>query len=129
MGRWFYSFDACYHDGSSWEIGISQKKFRLLQQKGDIVKLSRLALVESVVESPLRIVQGWGRPNTDNCFAYVGKPSADYRKPGIETPPPKNCLFVVFVLHDGMIDYWGWRPTSSDDSEMPDGIGGKVLWQ
>jgi hypothetical protein len=131
MGRWFHSFVAQHYDdeNNTWEIGITETKFRRLQKNGDIVKLVRLALVEEVVSGPIRIVRGWERPDTEQCLVYVGKPDRDFHGPRIEKPPPPNMLFVVFVLPDGTIDYWNWRPTAADDPFMPEGIGGVTLWQ
>jgi hypothetical protein len=37
-------------------------------------------------------------------------------------------FFVVFVLPDGTIDDWAWRPACKDNEELPEGITGEVIW-
>lgn len=47
----------------------------------------------------------------------------------IEIPAPPSMFFLVFVLPDGTIDFWNWRPVSQVDSEAPEGVEGELLWQ
>jgi hypothetical protein len=132
MGRWLLSFSvrspSSPGDGF-WTVGIQESKFRLMQQNGHSVKLARILLVKYTLENPRFIIEGWCRPDKDDCLVYAGKPTVDYRSASIECPPPPNMLFLVFVLPDGTIDDWTWRPVNDQDPEMPEGLNGKVLWQ
>jgi hypothetical protein len=90
--------------------------------------MARLLLVAEVLLTPDAIVSGWGRPDRDDCFVYVGRPSRDYRRISIETTPPPNQLFLVFVLPDGTIDDWNWRIADAADPSKPEGMKGHVIW-
>lgn len=124
--RWFLDFsakDPRDPEDGTWFIGIPERHFRFLQRdnKHQVV-VARIALIEGVVENPMRISTGWDRPNSDDFYVYVGKPTCDYRSGTIETPPRPNSSFLVFVYPDGMIDSWHWR----DDNNLPEG---PVLWE
>ncbi len=106
MGRWFYNIDALHPSGNgAWTVGLSERHFKLLQSKGDLVSLARLRLARDVLEQPDSIYQGWGREQPDG-FVYVGFPNIDLRKPEIEVPADRRFLFLVFVLSDGTLDLW-----------------------
>ncbi len=132
MSRWFIAFSARKPDdpeGSKWEIGIQERRFRRLQEQGHTVPLGRILLVRDTLENTVSIIGGWSRPDKDDCFAYVGRPSRDFRGATIETPAPPGMLFVVFVLPDGEIEHWTWRRQSEGDPDVPEGMGEKVIWR
>lgn len=133
--RWFYSCQAIDPNDppdSFWEVGVSERLFRRLQNQGDARRLARLVLVEEVlVGGTDEIYAGWSRPGKEeDCFVYVGRPKSDYKSASIVTPPPKGMVFLVFVLRDGTIDEWTWRSLSEveGESNRPDGVKGKVIW-
>jgi hypothetical protein len=128
--QWFYSCEAWKPGGSgeTWEVGVTEGKFRRIQENGHTTKLCRLALVKDVVSDPIAIVKGWGRPETDDCYTYIGQPGRDLQDITIERPPPKGMEFVVFVQADGTIDDWTWRPKTGENPDLPDGIDGDVIW-
>jgi hypothetical protein len=131
MSKWIHSFPAKspYNQPDvEWRVGIHANKFERLRKSGHEAKLARLALVGEVVGEPLFILDGWGRPEKDDCFVYVGKPAVDYRRVSIQTPAPPGQLFLVFVLPDGTIDDWNWRPTDLNDPSRPEGMRGKTIW-
>ena len=131
MGRWFYSSMARKPNNPDerWEVGVLEEKFRFLQRRGHQVKLCRLEMVKAVLDDTLAIIEGWSRPDSDDCFVYVGKPEFDRREIDIEVPPPPGMLFLVFVLAGGTIDEWGWRQQSESDPNIPDGVEGRVIWR
>lgn len=129
--RWIIDFDArlpSNADGDTWKVGISQAKFVNLQKYGHEARFVRLRLVEEVFNDTYAIFEGWSRPDTDGCFVYAGKPGRDYQRKGIQTPAPPGMIFLVFVLSDGTIDDWNWRPINSQDPTIPDGIKGRKIW-
>lgn len=129
MGKWIHTFQALSPTGDApWPVGVTETKFRRLRENSHLVKLGRLALVAEVLENPTIIVEGWNRPDTGDCLVYVGKPDKDYRSAAIELPAPQGMLFAVFVLRDGTVDDWNWRPVSSNDPELPDGVTGVIVW-
>lgn len=102
MSGWKYEMNAVCPQSASggrWTIGVSPKDIQRLQSNGHITKLARLGLVKEVAEDPAIIVQGWDRPDQEQCFVYVGYPDKDFRSGTIETPSlaPVNCCFLVFV--------------------------------
>lgn len=131
MARWALSFAARNPtdlDGE-WQIGVHGDKIQILRNRGHEQVLARYLLVEPVAQDPTMIIRGWHRQDTnDSCFVYVGRPSRDYRGRNIEVPAPKGMLFLVFVLPDGTIDLWGWRPVDGNDPDMPSGMTGDVIW-
>jgi len=106
----------------TWKVGIAESKIRLLRENGDKRRLVRIRLVKEVCEKPGDIVHGWKRQDKDDCYLYYGSPKSDYRSATIETPAPEGMVFLVFVLPDGTIDDWNWRPASEDDPRIPEGI-------
>jgi hypothetical protein len=128
--RWAFSCEAVdpINPNETWEVGILTWKLELLARNGHLHKLGRAVLVKAVVSDPICIIKGWDRPGHESCFVYVGKPNKDYRSATIEVPPPKGQLFVAFVLPDGTVDDWAWRPVSEFDTSRPEGILGDVLW-
>ncbi len=130
-GRWKPAFDAMHPDGPSvapWRVGVPESRLRTLTDHGHVTKLYRLALVEQVVSDPTGIIQGWDRPEMDGCYVYVGRPQVDRRGPGIETSAPSGMLFLVFVLPDGTIDEWNWRPAMANEPDWPIDVKGRRVW-
>lgn len=129
--RWKIEFDArspSNPDHETWKVGISPALLDTLQKKGHAVKQARILLVSDVLADTREIFQGWSRPDTDDCFVFAGNPGKDYRSPTIEIPPPPNMIFLVFVLGDGTIDDWNWRPLGTEDPSRPEGIEGRRIW-
>jgi hypothetical protein len=129
--RWKIEFDArlpSNPDQETWKVGIAPSLLETLQKKGHAVKQARILLVRDVLDDTSEIFQGWSRPETDDCFVYTGNPGCDYRGPTIQVPPPPNMIFLVFVLRDGTIDDWNWRPLKADDPTMPEGVNGRRIW-
>jgi hypothetical protein len=129
--RWKIEFDArnpSNPDQEIWKVGIASGLLEVLQKHGHAVKHARILLVRDVLDDTREIYEGWSRPDTGDCFVYVGNPARDYRSPTIEVPPPPGMVFLVFVLPDGTIDEWNWRPMKHDDPTMPEGIYGRRLW-
>ncbi len=92
----------------------------------DKVYAARARLVQETLEGGTEFVfAGWGRNGTDGGFTYVGKPERDLRSLTVETPPPKNQVFLIFILDDGTIDFWTWREWSNG---RPVGVSGEQLW-
>jgi hypothetical protein len=129
MARWKLTFPAQLptDPAAQWGCGIHGQKLDILIKASDTVWLARIALIPPVLAEPRRIIRGWGRDKTD-CWVYVGFPDCDYRSASIQTPPPTGMLFLVFVLNDGTIDHWTWRPICNDDPEMPEGMEGETVW-
>ncbi len=129
MKRWKFVIEAQSPDDphATWRTGFTVRTIELLISKGHTEKLARARLAEEVLQSPDSIIKGWGR-DRDDCLIYVGAPLQDYRSSSVETPPPKGMLFLVFVLSDGTIDDWSWRPAEAGEPGMPEGMKGTVLW-
>lgn len=131
MSGWYLTFQAVLPGSGGatfWEVGIHEKKIRLLQENGHITKLARIRLVEETFEDTIVLVRGWSRPGKENCLIYVSKPKCDYRSASISTPPPPGMRFAVFVLPDGTIDDWAWRQQSENDPDIPQGVEGEIIW-
>lgn len=130
MSRWFLQFDAINpaNPEDRWKTGIHQAHYRRLQVHGHEKALARIMLVNDVLtEGTLRIYGGWSRPDKDDCFVYVGRPTREFKSLSIETPPPPGMVFLVFVLPDGTVDDWNWRPCQ-DNSDEPQGVEGELIW-
>ena len=129
--RWKIEFDArlpSNPDQETWKVGIAPSLCDTLQKRGHVVKQARILLVRNVLDDTREIFQGWSRPDTDDCFVYTGNPGYDCRGPTIEVPPPAKIIFLVFVLRDGTIDDWNWRPLKADDPTLPEGVNGRRIW-
>jgi hypothetical protein len=129
--RWKIEFDArlpSNPDHETWKVGIASSLLNTLQKQGHAVKQARILLVQDVLGDTREIFQGWSRPDTDDCFVYTGSPRYDCRGPTIQVPPPRNMVFLVFVLRDGTIDDWNWRPLKPGDATVPEGINGRRIW-
>ena len=129
--RWKNEFDArlpSNPDQETWKVGIAPSLLETLQKKGHAVKQARILLVRDVLDDTRAVFEGWSRPGTDDCFIYAGNPGHDFHGPTIELPQPPNMIFLVFVLRDGTIDDWNWRPLKADDLSMPDGVEGRRIW-
>jgi hypothetical protein len=131
MARWLITFEAIdpVHPDKRWKTGIFQAHYSHLQRYGHEKQLARIMLVHHVMDpdSTLRIYQGWSRPGKDDCYVYAGKPEREFKSLTIETPPPPGIVFLVFVLPDGTIDDWTWRPSTAGDGR-PDGVMGELIW-
>ena len=131
MARWILTFDAIdpKSSGGYWQVGIREDHYHGLQKKGHEAQLARIVLVEQVLKGgTLHLYQGWCRPEKDDCFVYEGRPHRDYKTLRIETPAPPEMVFLVFVLPDGTIDNWTWRPLNKDGGGRPQGITGDLIW-
>lgn len=130
MARWFFTFETLNpndFDGM-WETGIQEKHFRTLQHHGHSKSLARIVLVGNVLQGETKyLYRGWSRPDKEDCYVYAGYPDMDYKSHDITTPAPKNMAFLVFVLPDGTIDEWTWRPCR-EDSDQPEEIHGELIW-
>lgn len=129
MARWLLPFTAIDPRSLSghWKTGVSQAHYQRICRFGHEKQQARILLVEDVLEgSTLHLYQGWSRPDKEDCYVYVGKPARDFKSLNIETPPPPEMVFLVFVLPDGTIDDWAWRAASSDN--RPDGVSGEPIW-
>jgi hypothetical protein len=129
--RWRIEFDARSPrnpDGETWKVGIAPGKVENLLKSGDQRKLFRLQLIETVLADSCALFEGWSRPDMDGCYVYAGRPGRDYPRQGIDNPAPVGMVFLVFVLPDGTIDDWSWRPIDPEDPTIPKGITGKKIW-
>jgi hypothetical protein len=132
MSRWLLSFLGIdpHVPPSEWEMGLDEGYFRYLQHKGHEKAIARLLLVEQVLNGgTVRIYRGWCRPDKEDCFVYVGYPNVDYKSRTITTPAPPNMAFLVFVLPDGTISDWTWRPLESEGQHTPQGLTGELIWE
>jgi hypothetical protein len=131
MTRWLLTFEAIdpANVDHHWETGIPERLYRWLQNHGHEKALARLILVREVLSGgTLRIYKGWSRPGKHDCFVYVGRPRRDFKSLSIATPAPKGMVFLVFVLPDGTIDEWTWRPSAEDEENRPHGVTGELIW-
>jgi len=130
MARWFVSFQAINPKdlATCWEVGVSERHYRSLQNHGHEKAIARLMLVKEVLKGgTIEIYSGWSRPDKQDCFVYTGRPRRDFRSLRIETPPDKRLIFLVFVLPDGEIDEWTWR-CLAEDGKRPEGVSGDLIW-
>lgn len=131
--RWIIDFEALDPKspmGGTWLVGVFEWRLKLLQSRGHDAKRAQLRLVQETLEDggTERIYGGWSRPDMDNCFVYVGRPTHNWTSLTIETPAPPNRLFLVFVSPDGTISDWGWRDRSDDDPLRPADVKGTLIW-
>jgi hypothetical protein len=129
--RWKIEFDArlpSNPEQDAWKVGIPAATIDLLQKRNHHHRQARILLIEAVLSDPAAIFEGWSRPEKEDCFVYAGNPGCDYYGACIEVPPPPGMIFLVFVLPDGTIDEWNWRPTKSDAPTEPQGIKGRKIW-
>jgi hypothetical protein len=131
MARWLLSFQAIDPknlDGH-WKVGIPERHYRYLQNHGHEKQIARLLLVRDVLEGgAVNLYKGWSRPDKEDCFAYEGHPTRDFKSLTIETPAKAGMVFLVFVLPDGEIDEWTWRLLAEEGGNRPDGISGELIW-
>jgi len=131
MARWLLQFRAIdpRNVSGTWDVGVSERHYRYLQNHGHEKQIARLVLLQEVLEGgAVCIYKGWCRPEKEDCFVYEGRPTRDFKSLTIETPAPKAMAFLVFVLPDGEIDEWTWRPLNEDAGNRPDGISGELIW-
>lgn len=130
MSRWLAQFEAQHPTDrtKTWTVGVAERKIKLLRANGHEVKLARAMLLGKVLSEPLVIGKGWCRFEKEDCLIYAGKTGIDYRSRTIEVPPPPGCFFLAFILPDGTIDDWAWRPASETNSDVPSDITGDILW-
>lgn len=129
--RWLLPFDAVdpKRIESVWKIGIAEAIYRKVQHSGHEARHARIELIDDVLRHPglVRLYGGWSRPDKGDCFVYVGRPDRDHRSLTIHVPPPPNMAFLVFVMEDGTIDEWTWRPANPKTLE-PEGVRGDLIW-
>ena len=131
MARWFIEFEAIdpANVDRRWKTGIHEWLYRRLQHSGHEKALARLLLVNDVLSGgTTHIYRGWSRRGKDECFVYAGHPGRDFKSLSIETPAPKGMVFLVFILGDGTIDEWTWRPLAEDEEDRPQGVTGELIW-
>ena len=135
QSRWILTFTAIdpANPDDVWQVGIPEWLYRQHQRRGNEKALGRVFLVGDVLQGGTAgLRKGWSRPGKDDCYAYNGFPKYDYKSLTIQTPAPKGMTFCVFVLSDGTIDEWAWRPVSEiqqeHEGERPDGITGELIW-
>ena len=112
MARWLLTFHAIDPTAldKRWKTGIPERLFQHIRNHGHEKAIARLVLVREVLEGGTgALYRGWSRPDKEDSFVYVGRPSRDFKSLSIETPAPKEMGFLVFVLPDGTIDEWTWR--------------------
>jgi hypothetical protein len=130
MRRWYLPFktiDPHEPGKKKWNVGVEEAHFNRLRHQGHEAPLARLKLVEEVLEGGITsIYQGWLRPGKEDCYVYVGSPDLDYKSLTITTPAPPNMAFLVFILPDGTIKDWTWRPLV-DGENRPEGMG-DLIW-
>lgn len=131
--RWVLTFAAINPrmPESTWQVGIAERRYRLHQHKGNGKALGRIFLIGEILQGGTAGVRrGWSRPGKDDCFVYWGFPKSDYKSLNITTPAPKGMAFCVFVLDDGTIDEWTWRPVTEVEGVegCPDGVNGELIW-
>lgn len=131
--RWLFTFEAIDPKNplKTWKVGVHERKFKIAQRSGHPKVNARLVLVAEVLQGGTeRIYEGWCRPGKDeDCYVYVGRPTKDLKSATITTPPPAGMVFLVFVLADGSIDEWMWRPCSDENGgNTPDGVTGVLIW-
>jgi hypothetical protein len=133
--RWLLTFDARSPEDpekKTWQVGVSEWLYQKHRSHGHDKYIARLILVEQVLQGgAIHLFEGWSREGKDeDCFVYVGNPGRDFKNLQIETPAPKNMLFLVFVLADGTIDDWNWRPRSQKRGKehLPADIDGRLIW-
>ena len=131
MARWlltFHAIDPAALD-KRWKTGVPERLYRHIQNHGHEKAIARLRLVQEVLEGgTLSLFRGWSRPEKEDCFVYVGLPSRDFKSLTIDTPAPKQMGFLVFVLPDGTIDEWTWRPLDEEGGNQPIGVTGELIW-
>ena len=130
MTRWYFTLEAMDPNDTSrqWEVGIHRKLYESRQMHGHERSLARIILVHEVLSGNVTyIYSGWSRPDKDDCHVYVGFPDRDHKSSTIDTPAPKGMAFLVFVLPDGTIDEWTWRPID-EQSGKPQGVKGELIW-
>ncbi len=115
--------------GDSWSVGIDQGLLAMIVKNGHEQKLARLKCLQEVLSRPDAIFRGWDRPDRASCFVYAGHPAHDYKTTSIELPPIPKMIFLVFILPDGTIDDWGWRPLDPERAGLPEGITGEIVWK
>ena len=78
------------------------------------------------------ILKGWEREGYQDALIYVGRPGRDFRNVGIEAPPPKNMLFMIFVTSTNhVISDWRWELSDETDPDSPKDLKkrcGSILW-
>jgi hypothetical protein len=78
------------------------------------------------------VLKGWKREGYEDAVIYVGRPTRDFRSITIETPPPKDKVFMVFATHGNhFISDWRWEFSDENDPDAPEGMLSrceKVLW-
>ncbi len=131
--RWLLEFEAIdprNPPDDKWSVGVPEWLYRQQQIHGHEKQSARLWLVADVLQGETRrLYEGWSRPGKDDdCYVYAGRPGRDFKSRTIETSPPKRMVFLIFVLPDGSIDDWTWRPCTDSDADSPSGVNGRLIW-
>jgi hypothetical protein len=133
--QWLLTFDAISQENpgnKTWQVGVPEWLYRKHQTNGHEKALARLLLVETVLQGgTVHLFEGWWRKGKDEgCYVYAGSPGRDFKSLKIETPAPRNMLFLIFVLFGGTIDDWAWRPRSEEKGKehLPSDIKGRLVW-
>ena len=95
-------------------------------------RFARMMLIPEVVRHPIMVLKGWKREGYEDAIIYVGRPPKDYRSTTIETPPPRDKVFMVFATPDNhSISDWRWEFSDENDPDAPEGMLSRcerVLW-
>lgn len=96
-------------------------------------KYARIMLIPEVVKRPTMVLKGWKREGFEDAIIYVGRPGRDLRSPTIETPPPRDKVFLVFATPvNHSISDWRWEFSDENDPDAPEGVLSRcerVLWR
>jgi hypothetical protein len=85
-----------------------------------VARFARLQLVKEVVCEPVVVFRGLEREDHESSCCYVGKPSRDCPRPGIDAPAPPGMVFLVFVTQTGKVFDWRWERQSADEPTFPE---------
>jgi hypothetical protein len=114
------------------ELKLSYAHTDGLRLKRLDARYARMMLIPEVVQSPTMVLQGWRREGYEDALIYVGRPARDFRSPTIETPPPRNMVFLVFVTPEThFVSDWRWELADENDPNAPQQVRERcevVLW-
>jgi hypothetical protein len=103
-----------------------------LRSKRLDARYSRIMLIPEVVRHPTMVLRGWKREGYEDALIFVGRPTKDFRSSSIETPPPKNMVFMVFATPaTHVISDWRWEHADESNPDAPENLLDRcerVLW-